>query len=382
MTSAEDTQRHTPEEDRTILRRAAPAAQADADPVLHVLDLEAGPDLPARRITLGPAPLTIGRTAQNMLVLPSADVSRAHCIIALEDGAAVATDLGSTNGTIVDETPARGPVRLTPGARLRLGPFTLVYRSGRASDLARAEEVERDLARAGRYVAALLPAPIAEGPVRADWRFLPSARIGGDGFGYGWIEERRFAVWLLDVAGHGAGSALLAASVMNMMRERAMPGVDFADPAAVLAATNARFQMDRHGGLFFSLWYGVYDRAARRVAFGCAGHHPAFLIPPGGAPPAPLFSKNPAIGFAPDWTYAVAHAELPPGARLHLFSDGAFELAAPDGRQLGLADFVPHLAAPACDGIAEPERLLRVVRDLAGHAALDDDVSILTLDFP
>ncbi len=371
------TQRHEADAERTMLRRAAPPAQAE--PLVHLLDLEAGEGVDARRITLGPAPLTIGRAPSAGLSLPSPDVSRNHCVIAVEDDVAVVTDLGSTNGTVVDGRATEGPTRLSPGARLRLGPFTLVYRSGRASDFARAADVQRDLERAGRYVAALLPPPITDGPVRADWRFLPSANIGGDGFGYGWLDDGRFAMWLLDVSGHGAGSALLAASVMNVLRAHSLPGVDFADPASVLTVANQRFQMDSHGGLYFSIWYGVFDVATRVLGFGCAGQHPAFLL--AGDAPQALWVKSPAIGLAPDFAYRRAEVTLPPRARVHLFSDGAFEIATPDGRQLGIRDFLPHLAAPPVDGVAEPERLLRVVRGLARPGPLDDDVSILTLDF-
>ncbi|CAH0219894.1 PP2C family protein-serine/threonine phosphatase [Roseomonas sp. CECT 9278] len=373
------TQRHDAESERTMLRRAAPAGVAE--PLVHLLDLEAAEGVAARRVTIGPAPLTIGRAPGSGLALPSQDVSRAHCVLAIEGDAVVVTDLGSTNGTIVDGRPAAGPTRLAPGARLRLGPFTLVYRSGRAGDLARAEGVERDLDRAGRYLAALLPPPIPDGPVRADWRFVPSAKIGGDGFGYGWLDDRRFAVWLLDVSGHGAGSALLAASVMNVLRARSLPGVDFADPAAVLAAANERFQMDAQGGLYFSIWYGVFDPATRLLAFGCAGQHPAFLVAGGGGTPAPLWLKNPAIGLTPDWSYRRAEVAIPAAARLHLFSDGAFEVETADGRQLTIHDILPHLGEPPVPGLAEPERLLRTVRGLARPGPLDDDVSILTLDF-
>ena len=60
------TERRGPEEERTLLRRPAPAVSVD-DPVLHLLDLEPAEGLAARRIPLGPAPLTIGRSAQNGL---------------------------------------------------------------------------------------------------------------------------------------------------------------------------------------------------------------------------------------------------------------------------------------------------------------------------
>jgi len=369
-----------PEEERTTLRRPVPGVLAA--PVVHLLDIEAMPGEPARRVEIGPAPLTIGRGAQSGLVLPSGDVSRNHCVIALHGEAAIISDLGSTNGTIVDGKRVHEPVRLSIGARLTLGPFTLVYRSGRAADFARGEEVEKDLARAGRYVAALLPPPLPEGPVRADWRFVPSANIGGDGFGYGWLDEHRFAVWLLDVSGHGVGSALLAASVMNLLRVHSLPGTDFTDAAAVLAALNDRFQMDRQGGLYFSIWYGVYDTRSRLLGFGCAGQHPAFMVVPGEATPQPLWVKNPAVGLAPDWPYRRAEVAVPPGARLHLFSDGAFEIITPDGRQLSIGDFLPLLAAAPRPGLPEPERLWQAVRSASRPGPLDDDVALLTLDFP
>lgn len=93
---------------------------------------------------------------------------------------------------------------------------------------------------------------------------MPSAKIGGDGFGDGWLDRRRFAMWLLDVSGHGAGSALLAASAMNVLRAQSLPGVEFGNPAAVLAAVNARCQMDSHGGLYFSNFRARGGRHALR----------------------------------------------------------------------------------------------------------------------
>ncbi len=116
------------------------------------------------------------------------------------------------------------------------------------------------------------------------------------------------------------------------------------------------------------------------TAFGCAGHHPAFLVRPGAAPAA-LWVQAPAIGLAPAWAYRAAEAALPGPARLHLFSDGAFEIMTPDGRQLGLRDFVAVLGLPPAPGLPEPERLLRHIRAIAQPGPLADDGALLTLDF-
>jgi hypothetical protein len=367
--------------ERTTIRRAEEAG-TQGEATLHVLQVEDDSMTPARRVILGEIPLRIGRVEGNELVLASSEVSRTHCSVVLREGRAVVTDLGSTNGTLVNGQRIAGPTALPHGAQLRVGPFTLTYLAGPRRALERAAEIERDLDRAARYVRALLPPAMQAGPVRTDWRFVPSVAVGGDGFGYRTLPDGRFVFWLIDVTGHGLGSALLAASAMTMLREGGPPGVDPADCAGVLRALDAIFDMDRHNGLYFTMWYGVYAPATRRLDHAAAGHHPAYLTA-GVAPPQPLGTRNLPVGAGLSaMVPTVAAITLPPGARLHLFSDGAFETLTPSGRQNALPDFLPVLSAPAVPGLAEPDRLLRAAQLLAAGAPFDDDVSILVLDFP
>ena len=51
----------------------------------------------------------------------------------------------------------------------------------------------------------LLPEPLTTGLVRAECRFVPSAQLGGDAFGYYWLDQSTFVFYLVDVSGHGAG---------------------------------------------------------------------------------------------------------------------------------------------------------------------------------
>jgi hypothetical protein len=48
-------------------------------------------------------PITIGRTAENDVVIPEYSVSRKHCFIAMVNGGYRITDWGSANGTLVNE---------------------------------------------------------------------------------------------------------------------------------------------------------------------------------------------------------------------------------------------------------------------------------------
>src|SRR5262249_7173106 len=144
------------------------------------------------------------------------------------------------------------PDKLELIARVRYHSKGYIAQLQRNEAYRRLEESQRELAeevaQAARYVQSLLPPPLAEGPVLADWRFVPSTQLGGDTFGYHWLDKEHMAAYLLDVCGHGVGAALLAVSVMNVLRAQALPHTDFHDPARVLEALNESFPMEKHDG--------------------------------------------------------------------------------------------------------------------------------------
>lgn len=335
------------------------------------------------RVPLGPDPLTIGRDPARDLVLADARVSRLHLQVFVADGRVIAQDLGSSNGTYLDGHRLTGPTVLPEGRWLQVGSRVLKHERRSAREVERDDELRRDLHKARHYVLSLLPAPIGSGPVLTDWFFQPSAELGGDAFSYGRLDDDRVVACLVDVSGHGVGAAMHSVAVLNVLRQRALPGVDFGDPAQVLRGLNAAFPMDAHDGMFLTAWYGVYSIGERRLAYACAGHHASFLYAPD-APRVALRTPGPMIGALPEARYATAHAHVPPGARLYLFSDGAFETSATDGRQHALADFLPLLDAGAAQSRAplrgEAERIYREVRGRSRPGALADDFSLLVVD--
>ncbi len=117
-----------------------------------------------------------------------------------------------------------------------------------------------ELAEAAEYVKFLLPQPITEGPLQADWRFVPCTTLGGDSLGYHWLDEDLFAIYLIDVCGHGVGAALHSVSVLNVLRSENLQNTDFRRPDQVLAGLNAVFPMEHHKEMYFTIWYGVYNR--------------------------------------------------------------------------------------------------------------------------
>lgn len=237
-----------------------------------------------------------------------------------------------------------------------------------------------ELAEAAAYVRSLLPPPLEAGPVRADWRFLASTQLGGDALGYHWLDEGRFAVFVLDVCGHGVGAALLSVSVMNVLRNRSVPDVDFADPGAVLAALNQAFPMERQNNMFFTLWYGVITTGTREVTFACGGHPPAVVLDAVEASPVLLSAPGAIIGGFPEAKYASGKHALTPGSRLYVFSDGVYELARASGATVQLEEFVLELGRPAAG--AKLDEIMAWATAIRDGKGFEDDVSVLELVVP
>jgi len=337
-------------------------------------------DEPVARHSIGLEPLTVGRDSARDIVLADAQVSRLHLQILLVNGEVVVEDLGSSNGTFLEGRRLTAPAVLPPEGWVQVGARVLKHERRSQREIEREEELRRDLEKARSYVQSLLPPPIGSGSIRTDWFFRPSTQLGGDAFSYGALDEEHFAAYLVDVAGHGVGAAMHSVTVLNVLRQRALPKTDFRDPAQVLSSLNTMFPMESHDELYFTIWYGVYSRLTRRLSFAAAGHHPGFLFARG-AEPLPLRTPGPMIGAVPQPLYVNADAQVPPDAVLYLFSDGAFEITGADGRQSGLDEFLPLLGVDDPDATQEAERIYRAVRRRARPGPLDDDCSILILRF-
>jgi phosphoserine phosphatase RsbU/P len=282
------------------------------------------------------------------------------------------------------------PDRLELLARIRYhskGYINLLQRNEAYSRLQESEQrLANEMNQAARYVRSLLPEKLKKGDIRTDWRYVPSAELGGDSFGYYWLDDDHFAFFLLDVSGHGVGSALLSVSAMNALRSQALPQTDFRAPGEVLGALNNAFPMDQQNGLFFTIWYGVYHKPARRIDYAGGGHPPVLLVNGPSADRATLEtleSDGPMIGAVPDLEFQGGSVSLDAFAKLYLYSDGVYEIERTDKTMWPFDQFVgfmkqgPH---DADDGTMM-DRLIAHDRAIQGREEFVDDFSIVELRF-
>jgi serine phosphatase RsbU (regulator of sigma subunit) len=268
--------------------------------------------------------------------------------------------------------------KLAPGGYIALLERNEAFLALQASR----EVLANDLATAAQYVRSLLPPPQRIGPITADWRFIPSAALGGDAFGYHSLDDDHIAVYLLDVCGHGVGAALLSVSALNSIRSEALPQTDFHDPGSVLAALNKAFPMERQNDMFFTIWYGVYRVASRTLRWAGGGPAAALLLPPGGgSQPTFLEADGPLIGAVEGLEFASGEATVPAGSSLLVYSDGAFEVSYPDGSMWAFDDFVSALTSPPEGTGNRLDALVATIRTISARDDFNDDFSMVELVF-
>lgn len=239
------------------------------------------------------------------------------------------------------------------------------------------EKLNREFSDAAKYVRLMLPPPLS-GAEMIDWQFHPCTHLGGDGLGYRRINDDQLAFYVLEVTGHGLGSALLAVTALELLRNP-IAQVDFSSPALVIERLNRTFQMKDHGGKFFSVWYGVYSRSTRTVTYANAGHPPALLLTrQKGAlqlsktvPGASVLGILPEI-HAPETTLAFA-----PTSELYLFTDGLYELLDPQGGRGSYNEFLAYLEKQVHGGKPAWDAILYWLDRACDRSMMDDDITLL-----
>lgn len=280
------------------------------------------------------------------------------------------------------------PDRVELIARIRYHSQSYTRLLERNEAFARLEQsqnvLKRELADAAEYVTSLLPEPINSPTVSASWKFIPSALLGGDCFGYHWLDDDHFALYLLDVCGHGVGAALLSISVINLLRSQALSNTDLLKPQKVLESLNDAFQMEHHRNMFFTMWYGVYEKSSRRLVYASGGHPPAVLVNGDSADTAEtVLLKTPGlvVGGMLNTPFCSDEILIRPYNKLFVFSDGVYELANQNGMSFLLDDLVKVMHEPTDENTDDIERIFTFARKVNLDKPFPDDFSVVKFVF-
>jgi len=141
---------------------------------------------------------------------------------------------------------------------------------------------------------------------------------------------------------------------------------------------NSVFLMEKHNNLYFTIWYGVWQKSTRILRYSSGGHPPAILLTPDGRVES-LRCRAMPIGTLAEMTFEEAQTEIPPGSTLYVFSDGVYEVQTTSGQEMELDEFINILKAPERQAGRKVDEVLDTMVELQGRSHFDDDVSLMEL---
>lgn len=249
---------------------------------------------------------------------------------------------------------------------------------------AQKQTLEVQLTEGADYVRSLLPSPIKEPPLHVDTRFIPSIQLGGDCFNFYQLDPDYWAIYLLDVSGHGIGAAMHSVSVLNLLRSQSLPRVNYYQPNHVLTALNEAFPMSDHNNRYFTIWYGVYNQTTRRLMYASAGHPPAVLISEQSSnnfETQQLGQPGLPIGFFPNINFKNGFCDVAEGSNLYVFSDGIYEIQQSNGEMWSLDAFISLLVDYRKRQSLSLDEVLKHITSLNADNSFSDDLSLLEIQF-
>lgn len=204
-----------------------------------------------------------------------------------------------------------------------------------------------------------------------------ATELGGDYFDYFDIGEGRVVILIGDVAGHGAGSALLMAMAKGFVSVESRRD---SDPAHVLAGLNEMIFTAMSRRLMMSMCYGLLQVDTGLLRIANAGHCPPILVGRDATEGVELITAaGYPLGTRRSPGYKCMDFRLVPGDRVWFFTDGFPESIGARGEPLGypaLADMIATVKG--ADGRSRCRELHRIcAAHRSGKPQTDDMTSIL-----
>ena len=240
--------------------------------------------------------------------------------------------------------------------------------------------INSDLEQASNYVRSLLPDPVNSPDLKIHWKIVPSVQLGGDSFGYHWIDEENLAIYILDVSGHGIDAALHSVSAFNTIRFETLVDTDFRNPDEVLKGLNGVFQMADHNAKYITMWYAVYNTSRGELKCAGAGHPPILILSPD-SEPVTIASRNIMIGAEKQYDFRYDTIKIIKNSMVYLYTDGAYEIKLPDGNMMDIDDLTRYLGENKSPVDDEIEKLYETLTRLNKSEKLNDDFTMLKVVF-
>jgi serine phosphatase RsbU (regulator of sigma subunit) len=256
------------------------------------------------------------------------------------------------------------------------------------------EQIEEDLKMARELQMALLPKQFpsiprgvraADSAIKFSSFYYPAGSVSGDFFTVSPRSDTEVDVLIVDVMGHGVRAGLITAMMRALVEKfSAAP----ADPAAMLARINqSLFEILNHTGvtLFATAFYLIADVRRSRILYANAGHPNPLLLHRSRGELEQMSSNGgagPVLGLFDNVDYQTCECPIEEDDFIMLFTDGLFEVEAPDHQFYTLERLNAAVRQRARLRSAELfDQLFAEIRSFSNQKEFSDDVCLLGMEF-
>ncbi len=202
-----------------------------------------------------------------------------------------------------------------------------------------------------------------------------SLYAGGDYYDFTRLPDNQWGFLVADAEGHSAPAAVMMAMTCALFRSYPQPP---AEPGELLFFLNQHLCKVAEPS-FVTALYIVYDADRHRLKIARAGHPPPMIYRSAEKKAVEVNCSGVfPLGIDPYEQVPVTEAELKPGDRILMYTDGITERFSRDGETYGEARLLRQIEG---DGKLQPSELLAaIMKDVeafAGGRPADDDQALL-----
>ena len=209
-------------------------------------------------------------------------------------------------------------------------------------------------------------------------RYVPASSVAGDFYDF-LPKDDALGVLIADVSGHGVPAALSASMVKVAIRAQR----DWADdPARVLSGLNS-ILCGNLQGQFVTAGYLYLDPQRSALVYAGAGHPPLLAWRARKKKVECMEENGLMLGIFPEGAYRSMTADLEPGDRFVLYTDGITEAPSLAGEEFGMERFKDFMAQNAGRSAQDfCDDLIQHVAAWCGNAREQhDDLTLIVVDY-
>lgn len=253
------------------------------------------------------------------------------------------------------------------------------------------KNLDEDLRAAAGIQQSLLPRsiPYMEN-LSVAWKFMPSSMIGGDIFNVFRLDEDHVGIYMIDVSGHGAPSALVTVSVSQTLqpdngyitkkRIYSPPGYEIPSPGMVLEALDREYPIERFDK-YFTIVYMIINIRNGTLTYSNAAHPPPAILRQDGEPEL-LEKGGTIIGLGGLVPFEEEQKVLNDGDMVILYTDGIIDYCNEEGEYFGMDRFLSLLDRSKHSGLPELlDVMMESIDDFGKGKDSEDDITVVAIGY-